>query len=564
MFYIASSCSGCHTCELACPAGAIGYDGPQYQIDPDKCVGCGTCARLCPTCSVIDTDAPPAPQHETRRLSCDLVVCGGGSGLIIAVRAAQHGLSVILLEKAKRVGGNTDLAHGFFPVYSKMHERAGAEDVREDAVRDLSDRTGGVIAQDMIRTAVYGCSEFFDWLLEFPETEQHFSLALFGEKRQMGPIYGPAVVGFPKRIENTKSLDPSIGPGWTGTFIKNTMLRAIDEQKLPVRILTEHAAARLLTDDQGEVCGVLARDPGGETEITCRAVVLATGGFGSSDEKLQRYFGFFDIERPVTRFSVPTDTGDAIDLLQELGVQPDEERMCLSLFGPAHHPYSYSLYRALEHPSNLSVNLRGERWQDETGGLTTGRSNIAGSPREVAWGIFTQDNLDEIFREYLSDPTLSEEYACYERYQEDLDREATYPQPPVCRADTLAALAEQIGVDPAALEETVARYNDFCRTGVDAQFGKAPEHLRPRLDGPYYAIYGQRFSECAMGGVTVGPDCRVLAGDGRPFANLFAVGDATCAMHRRGELAPVSELTWATASAYRSAEEAARLLGAAR
>jgi fumarate reductase flavoprotein subunit len=560
MYRILPSCSGCHTCELACPRGAIFYDGPQYQIDQTKCVACGRCASLCPTCSVLNTDAPKAAPHSPREKSCDLVVCGGGSGLIAAVRAAQLGLKVIVLEKAARVGGNTDMAHGFFPIYSKLHAEAGAEDVRDEAVQVLSDRTGGVIGTDLMHTAVYGCSDFFDWLLEFPETRQHFSIELFGEKRQMGPIYGPAVVGFPHRIENQNSLDPSIGPGWTGTYIKNTMLSAISAQNLDVEILLEHEAKHLLTDDSGAVCGVLAHDPGGETTVHARAVLLATGGFGSSDEKLQLYFGFFDVERPVTRFSVPSDTGDAIDLVQELGVEPVEERMFLSLFGPAHHPYSYSLYRALEHPSNLSVNQNGVRWQDETGGLGAGRFHIAGSPHEIAWGIFTQKNLDDIFAEYLADPTLADEYDCYRAYQADLDREAAYRKPPVYKADTLEELAEKLGIAPNVLTRTVAEYNDFCAAGCDTQFGKAPEFLRPREAGPYYAIYGQRFSECAMGGLMVDADCRVLRNDGTVIPGLYGAGDATSAMHRRGELAPISELTWATASSFHAAEHAAKTL----
>ncbi len=562
MFYIKPSCSGCHTCELACPMGAIAYDGPQYQIDPDRCVQCGLCETLCPTCSIVSDEENPAAPHERIVKTCDLVVCGGGTGLIAAIRAAQLGLKVVLLEKAKRCGGNTDLAHGFFPIYSKLHEEAGAEDVREEAVSVLSARTDGVIGEDILRTAVYGCSEFFDWLLEFPETRKRFTIELFGEKRQQGPIYGPAVVGFPKRIENARSLDPSIGPGWAGTFIKNTMLQAIPSQKLDVEILLEHEAKHLLTDETGRVCGVVSLDPGGETEVRARAVVLATGGFGSSDGKLQRYGGFFDVERPVTRFSVPSDTGDAIDMLRELGVEPNEERMFISLFGPAHHPYSYSLYRALEHPSNLSVNLNGERWQNEMGGLGEGRFHIAGSPREVAWGIFTQDNLDEIFREFLSDPTLSDEYDCYERYQEDLDREAAYKKPPVCKADTLSELAKKIGAPPAALEHTVAEYNRFCREGRDAQFGKDAAYLRPRAHGPYYAIYGQRFSECAMGGLMVNDRCEVLDSAGAPIPGLYGAGDATSAMHRRSALAPVSELTWAVASSFRCAENAARAMEA--
>ncbi len=554
MYQIKPSCSGCHTCELACPMQAIYYDGPRYQIDPEKCVECGLCETLCPTCSIYDTEnhAQPVP-HEKIVRECDLVVCGGGTGLITAVKAAQMGKKVILLEKAARCGGNTDIAHGFFPIYSKMHQEQGIEDVRDEAVQVMYDRAGGVIDKELMHTAIYGCSEFFDWLLEFPKTRDVYTVERLGAKREAGPVYGPAVTHFVKRIENTRSLDPSIGPGWAGTFVKQTMLDAIPAQKLDVEILLRHEAKHLLTDENGRVTGVLALDPGGETEIHCQAVVLATGGFGSSDEKLQKYAGFFDVDRPVTRFSVPSDTGDAIDMLQELGVEPDENRMFVSFFGPAHHPYSYALYRLIEEPSNLSVDLNGERWQDESGGLFTGRINIAGHPKECTWNIFTQENIDSIFQRFIADPALSDEIDCYLHYQQDLDRETTYKIPAVVKADTVTQLAEKLGMQPAVLEKTVSDYNLYCRTKDDKQFGKQPQFLIPRNSGPYYAIYAQRFSEAAMGGLMVNADCQVLRNDGSPIPGLYGVGDATSAMHRKGELAVISELTWAVASAYRSA-----------
>ena len=558
MYQIKASCSGCHTCELACPMQAIYYDGPRYQIDPELCVECGLCETLCPTCSIYDADdhTKPAP-HEKIIRECDLVVCGGGTGLVTAIKAAQLGKKVILLEKAKRCGGNTDIAHGFFPIYSKMHAEQGIEDVREEAVQVMYDRAGGVIGKDIMRTAIYGCSEFFDWLLDFPKTREVYTVEKLGEKREAGPVYGPAVTHFVNRIENTRSLDPSIGPGWAGTFVKQTMLDAIPQQKLDVEILLEHEAKHLITDETGRVTGVIALDPGGETEIHCKAVVLATGGFGSSDEKLQKYANFFDIERPVTRFSVPSDTGDAIDMLQELGVEPNPDRLFVSFFGPAHHPYSYSLYRLIEEPTNLSVDLNGVRWQDESGGLFMGRINIAGHPKECTWNIFTQANVDGIFRKFLLDPSLSDELDCYRHYQEDLDRETSYRVPAVVKADTIEELAEKLDMDTAVLTRTISEYNRFCRQKKDEQFGKDPKFLIPRDAGPFYAVYAQRFSEAAMGGLMVNADCQVLRNDDTPIPGLYGVGDATSAMHRKGELAVISELTWAVASAYRSAVNAA-------
>ena len=559
MYQIKSSCSGCHACELNCPVGACYYDGPQYQIDPDKCIGCGTCYEICPTCSVYDTEAKPAAAaHDPIVKQCDVVVCGGGAGLITAVRAAQSGKRVILLEKARKVGGDMNLAHGFFPVYSKVHAEEGLEDIREDAVRDLAAKTDGVISEELMRTAVYATSAFADWLMDFPGAREAFPLEKFGEKRAMGPIYGSAIFGFPKRIENPDSTDPSIGPGWMGTFIKNAMLREIEDEKLPVEILTETPAEHLLTGPDGAVVGVLARDPGGVVEIHAGAVVLLTGGYGASDEKLTRFFpDFFEGGRPVTRFTIPSNTGDAIDMLEELGVHPDTERMFVSNFGPAHHPYSYALYRLLDHPTALDVTMNGTRFFDESTGLHGSYPKIKCGPKQIMWGIFTQKNIDDVMAEFLSDPTLADEYNCYENYQNDLDREAAYKLPPVMKAATLEELAGKLGIPAEALVGTIADYNRFCEQGADTDQGKAAAFLRPRRaeDGPWYAIYGQMFSECSAGGVQVNGRCQVLRDDGTPIPGLYAGGNATGAMHRRDKLAVVSELTWAVASAWQCAEE---------
>ena len=70
--------------------------------------------------------------------------------------------------------------------------------------------------------------------------------------------------------------------------------------------------------------------------------------------------------------------------------------------------------------------------------------------------------------------------------------------------------------------------------------------------GPFYAVYAQRFSEAAMGGLMVNAECQVLRNDGTVIPGLYGVGDATSAMHRREKLAVISELTWAVASAYTS------------
>lgn len=331
------------------------------------------------------------------------------------------------------------------------------------------------------------------------------------------------------------------------------MLEAIEKLGLDVEIYTEHAARHLLTDETGAITGVVADDPGGETQINAPVVILATGGFGKSDEKLKEFEPwFFEGESPIHRFSVPTDTGDGIDMLRELGVEPNPQRMFISMFGPKHHPFSNVLADIALEPEMLQINLNGKRWVDETLHLHGMTPFIHHQPKEISWSIQGRDVIESIANRTIDNPAFASKANLYRTWEADLGEESKLDTP-VKKADTLEELAALCGMPADALTDTVKRYNDFCAKGTDEDFGKRADTLIPVPDhGPYYAIYGQRFSEAALGGLMVDGQCRVLRNDGSPIPGLYGVGDATSAMHRKGEIAVISELTWAMASAYTS------------
>ena len=556
------NCVCCHNCRMECPMQAINYLGAKYQIDPDKCVECGLCAKVCHTGSISDVDNPvPVVPHEPVFKTADVVVCGGGTGLVAAVRAAETGKKVILVEKADKLGGNTDYAHAFFPVYTKWHEAAGMPDCREQAVAHYLNVTDHVLAEDVVRTAVYGCGDFFDWLCGFGGAEEVYRLVNLGDADAHGPIYGPGLLDFPNRIkDNLLCRDDAIGPGWGGTYVKYKMLEAIRDRKLNVEILTGTAAKHLRLDDAGRIAGVVCEDRGGEVRIDAPAVILATGGFGKSDEKLKEFAGwFFEGKTEIHRFSVPTDTGDGIDMLRELGVEPDPERMFVSMFGPKHHPFSNVLADIALEPDMPQFNLDGRRWINEADGLFGMTAAIAAQPSEISWAIQSRDGIKAVAERFISNPAFASKAYLYETWEADLDEEAALPvDAPVKKADTLAELAEKCGMPAETFLASVRRYNEAAAKGVDDEFGKPADKLVPiGAEGPYYAILGKRFSEAAMGGLMVDGRCRVLKNDGTAIPGLYGVGDATSAMHRRGKLAVISELTWGVASAYTSGADAA-------
>jgi fumarate reductase flavoprotein subunit len=364
---------------------------------------------------------------------------------------------------------------------------------------------------------------------------------------------------FPKRIcDNLNCRDDAIGPGWGGTFVKYTMLKAIEEQKLDVRILVGTAARHLVLDDKGAISGVLCEDEGGEVRIRCKAAVLTTGGFGKSNEKLQEFApDFFAGDREPHRFSVPTDTGDSIDMLRELGVEPNPARMFISMFGPKHHPYSNVLADLALEPEVLQINCLGKRWADESAGLHGLTASLLAQPKTYSWAITSRSEYAFLADRMIHNPAFASKASLYETWEADIEEEAALPvEPPVRIADTLEGIAEACGLPADALVETVKAYNASCAAGEDKEFGKPSQFLRPiPMEGPYYAIYGGRFSEASMGGVTVNGNCQVLRNDGTPIPGLYAGGDCTSAMHRKGKLAVISELTWAVASSFTSGNQ---------
>ncbi len=106
-------------------------------------------------------------------------------------------------------------------------------------------------------------------------------------------------------------------------------------------------------------------------------------------------------------------------------------------------------------------------------------------------------------------------------------------------APTLAALAGKLGIDAAALQATVARFNDFAATGVDADFGRgstvyerhngdAGHGPNPTLGavatGPFYAVRLLPGDIGAATGLVTDDHARLLRGDGSAIEGLYAAG----------------------------------------
>jgi succinate dehydrogenase/fumarate reductase flavoprotein subunit len=542
---------------MECPVGAINYVKAKYEIDPEKCNECGHCAEVCHISAITDTSAPVIgpTAHDLRKLSCDLLVLGGGgSGLVAAVKVAHlSGKKVIVLEKAKKPGGNANLAHGFMAFYSKWQRDAGDPDTRDELIRKQVQAFLGRLSPRIISAAVYASGEFFDWLCELGGTEECFELT------EIYPWAGDTrnINYRERKFANLECRDPAIGPGWAGTYVVRKMLEYCE--KLGIPVLTEHRAREILTDTSRRVVGVLADDPGGQTQIDCKACVLATGGFGRSDEKLKKYFPqFFDDGEYIHRFSVPTNTGDAIDMGEKIGADVPYEHLCAHIMGPLHHPFGYCIFHIMQQPEAAYINLNGKRWIDESTGTMRSRYLISQQPKGITYSVMDDNLVDVLGQRLIANPPDGNDGWILKDYRMEIEEELALDTP-AKGADTLEGLAEQMGVDARTFVAEIEKYNRYCANGRDEDFFKDPKALVPIVKPPFYAFYGKRMSEGAFGGVQINENTEVLDKQGKVIPGLYATGDAASAgANHLGQqfqqtdvpLSVISDLTWAFASGY--------------
>lgn len=589
-YYIGPRCSACHYCFNECPVGAIRFAGTSYEIDEFKCIDCGKCAEVCPSGIIYDPKHPETvPAHEPVEKACDLVVLGaGGSGLVAAVRAAQlSGKKVIVVEKSKKIGGNTNLGHGFMMRYTKWHEAAGLEDTREESINSLYERSGKVLDYQLLHNATYALSDMFDWLCTFGGVEDKFVLKKMGpggphgapaddkkdekagkkdDKQPQGggmPFAGPigAMIDFPVRTKNTKCTDTSMGPGWMGTYVVEKMSE-VGQKQFGVEILTGTAAKHLLTNSDGSFSGVVCEDGGGTVTIHAKVCVIATGGFAHNDEIIRKTNPAFFHGQPVKRLSVASSTGDGMALVQGIGGAIDLERVRVPAGGPVHHPWNYTVFTLAGH-GNPMVDVNGNLYEAQGGGPGQAGGPLDTLEGSIIYQILDADAVDRGGQEGIqrcTDPSAMEER---KNYWEALDKEAMNGWP-AKKAWTLEGLAEKIGCVPAVLQASIDDYNARVAAEGDAPpapgpFGPVKKY--PVEKAPFYAITCGRFSESASGGIVTDTDLTVLKTDGNRIPGLYAVGDSCRGLFLKDDSGgKFGEMPWAMASGFMAGNYAAEAL----
>jgi succinate dehydrogenase/fumarate reductase flavoprotein subunit len=94
--------------------------------------------------------------------------------------------------------------------------------------------------------------------------------------------------------------------------------------------------------------------------------------------------------------------------------------------------------------------------------------------------------------------------------------------------ETIAEMERALGIPSGNLDATLARYNQYARTGTDPDFHKHPDFLAAQDVAPWGAfdlsLTKAAYSGFTLGGLTTSLDGEVLDRDNRAVPGLYAAG----------------------------------------
>lgn len=425
------------------------------------------------------------------RRTTDLLVLGSGiAGQTAATAAAEAGLDVILAEKTETLGGSTVMSGGWFAF-------SGTDEQRAEGIEDSDD----AFRQDMWAV---GARRNDPALLDAYIARQHDAYRWLKEH---GVVFGEVEISSGqsvKRCHNSSITD---------------VMRGLHEhfEAAGGTTLLGHRGTELLTDPDGAVTGVRFESPDGPVEITARlGVVLATGGFSRGTELLRI---FAPEQLAAIPFGGKGNTGDGLRMAWKLGADMADMSAISGTYGS--HPETGEVHELLTayYMGAVIVNRSGERFVDESQSYKTlGRAVL---DQEDGLGI-------QIF-----DATVR---AQSHRGVPLKDMDTIEDAGHLHRADTLEELAEQVGVDPVRLVETVQRYNSVAMDGGDDEVGRTSlcngvGDLVPIVQAPFYAYPAKSLMTTTYCGVKVTPDAEVVDVSGDVIPGLYAIGEVVGGFH---------------------------------
>lgn len=469
---------GSHLGEINCTACHRGHEQSKAY-----CGWCHSFKLPIPGGAAAAAKMKAAKPEQKKVEKTDVIVIGAGAaGFSAAITAHDAGAKVILLEKQPITGGNSMLAAGGMNAAETRFQKA--KNIKDSVDLMYQDTMkGGKNMNDpaLAKILAQNSSSSVDWLT-----------SLGADISDVGRMAGASVY---------RTHRPT-GGKVVGAHIASVLRKNAADRKMDVRVNSK--VVKILTDTQGRVTGVEVEGKhSGRYTILAKAVVLTAGGFSANPEKVAYY-------RPelkgMTTSNQPGATGDGLELGDKAGAELKDMKE-IQIHPTVAAGSRILITEAVRGNGAILINQQGKRFVNELTTRDKASEAILNQPGKMAYMVF-----DEGIRKSLK------QIDGY--FHLDLVKEG----------ETVAALAQAMGVPAEALVQSIESYNKAVETKNDAEF-KRPDLPRALKTAKYFAIAIKPGVHYTMGGLKIDTNAQVIAKDGKPMAGFYAAGEVTGGVH---------------------------------
>lgn len=420
----------------------------------------------------------------------DVVVIGGGNAALCAAIAAAHkGSQVAVLEAAPKFyrGGNTRHTRNMRCAHDSATKTLSGPYTEDEFFEDLLRVTQGQTNQKLARMMIAKSKEMLNWIAE------------------QGVHFQPSLGG-------TLSL------GRTNSFFLGggrSMLNALyrTAYRIGVDIAYEAEVVDIVIEHE-HFKKLLVNHNNQKKTLYAKAMIAASGGFEANIEWLKQGWG--EVAENFLIRGTPYNKGSVLKMLMTKGIATiGDPTQCHAVAIDARAPkFDGGIITRLDCVVfGIVVNRNCQRFYDEGEDIWPKRYAIWGrlvatQPEQIAYIIFDASSL-ELFM-----PSL---------------------YPPV-KAETIAELAQKLGLDAPKLEITLQHFNaavqpgtfdnltlDDCRT---AGLEPPKTHWARKIEkAPFYAYPVRPGITFTYLGVKVNEQAQIFSSNGMPINNMFAAGE---------------------------------------
>ena len=461
-------------------------------------------------------------------IECDVCVVGAGlAGLTAGVRAAESGLRVVVLERSAdpEYLCNSRLTGGAFHVC--LNDIQSDADVLEEAIRTA---TRGAAHAGLARAVAEDARRAVKWL-----QSQGIRFIKGGSEPHHNFVLSPP------------SLQ-RVGSDWRGRG-GDVLLRTLGAAlgKHGGQLLRGHRALRLRIED-GRCTGVEGTADGAPFDVRALAVVIADGGFQCDADLVRENIS--PAPDKVLQRNARSGLGDGVRMARAAGARLSD---LVGFYGHVMNRNAMTDDRLWPLPwmdnvatSAVVVDAQGRRFVDEGRGGVYIANRIAGLPDPLsAFVVFDQPLWEGPGTSRFLPPNPNMEKC----------------GGAIFRADSLEALAVQLGIEPQELAATVAAHNEAIeRNTFEALEALVPPRsprtyrAMPIRSAPFFGVPVCAGMTYTMGGLAIDEWSRAMDAQGAPFPGLYAAGGSSGGLEGGENIGYVGGLSKAATTGLRAAE----------